>query len=83
MSKRSLVLTLCLSLFAPLLTFAASKSEKKGSDKVIRHVLLISVDGLHALDVTRYITSRPQSALAELSSHGTMFTDANTPQLAT
>src|SRR6266404_4840712 len=82
MSQRSLVLTLCLSLSTTLLTFAAGKAEKKGSDKVIRHVLLISVDGLHALDVTRYITSRPQSALAELSSHGTMYTEANTPQLS-
>jgi predicted AlkP superfamily pyrophosphatase or phosphodiesterase len=78
-SKRSLVLTLCFSLFASLLTFASAHSEKRGSDK-IRHVLLISVDGLHALDVTRYITSHPQSALAELSSHGTTYTDANTPQ---
>jgi len=48
----------------------------------VDHVLLISVDGMHALDAARYIASHPQSALAELSSHGTMYTDANTPQLS-
>jgi len=43
------------------------------------HVLLISVDGLHALDVERYIQANPKSALAELSSHGTRYTNARTP----
>ncbi len=45
----------------------------------IEHALLISVDGLHALDVQRYIGSHPNSALAELSKHGTTFTNARTP----
>jgi len=29
----------------------------------VRHVLLISVDGMHALDVARYVESRPNSTL--------------------
>ena len=82
MSKRSLALTLCLSLSTSLLAFAARKSEKKHSEQAVQHVLLISVDGLHSLDAARYIASHPQSALAELASHGTMYTDANTPQLS-
>jgi hypothetical protein len=45
----------------------------------IDHVLLISVDGLHALDVARYIESHPNSALAELSSHGITYSNARTP----
>jgi len=45
----------------------------------IKHVLLISVDGLHALDVSRFVDSHPTSALAELSHHGTTFTNARTP----
>ena len=45
----------------------------------IKHVLLISVDGLHALDVSRFVDSYPTSALAELSHHGTTFTNARTP----
>jgi len=45
----------------------------------IKHVLLISVDGMHALDVANYVAKNPQSALAELSSHGITFTNARTP----
>src|ERR1700726_274152 len=45
----------------------------------IDHVLLISVDGLHALDVARYVEGHPNSALAELSSHGITYSNARTP----
>src|SRR5499427_10532990 len=45
----------------------------------IQHVLLISVDGVHALDVARYVRLHPQSALAELSRHGITYTNARTP----
>jgi hypothetical protein len=51
----------------------------QGSLPNIRHVLLISVDGLHALDVARYIEVHPGSALAELSRHGVTFSNARTP----
>ena len=46
------------------------------------HVLLISVDGLHALDVERYVAANPKSALAELASHGTTYSNARTPSLS-
>jgi hypothetical protein len=45
----------------------------------IRHVLLISVDGLHGLDVANYVESHPNSALAELSGHGVTYSNARTP----
>jgi Type I phosphodiesterase / nucleotide pyrophosphatase len=45
----------------------------------IDHVLLISVDGLHALDVARYVEKNPGSALAELAEHGTTYSNARTP----
>src|SRR6195256_5097079 len=45
----------------------------------IDHVLLISVDGLHALDVARYVEVHPNSALAELSEHGITYSNARTP----
>ena len=45
----------------------------------VDHVLLISVDGLHALDVARYVEGHPNSALAELSSHGVTYSNARTP----
>ena len=41
--------------------------------------MLISVDGLHALDVARFVESHPHSALAALAEHGTTFSNARTP----
>jgi predicted AlkP superfamily pyrophosphatase or phosphodiesterase len=48
-------------------------------DARIRYVLLISIDGLHALDVSRFTESHPNSALAELARHGVTYSNANTP----
>ncbi len=42
-------------------------------------MLLISVDGLHALDVANYVANHPQSALGELASHGVTYSNARTP----
>lgn len=44
----------------------------------IDHVLLISVDGLHALDVANYIASHPHSAMARLARHGVTYSNAST-----
>ncbi|HEY0803110.1 MAG TPA: alkaline phosphatase family protein [Steroidobacteraceae bacterium] len=49
------------------------------ADGDIKHVLLISVDGLHALDVAKYVKSHPGSALDELAEHGVTFSNARTP----
>jgi len=43
-----------------------------------RRVLLISVDGLHALDLENFIHSHPNSTLAQLSSSGVTYTQAST-----
>ena len=44
-----------------------------------KHVLLLSVDGLHQADLAQYVRSHPRSALASLVSGGTQFTGAQTP----
>jgi hypothetical protein len=59
---------------------AAADRQKGEGEREVRHVLLISVDGLHALDVAKYTASHPHSALAELASHGITYSGANTPQ---
>ncbi|MEA3182833.1 MAG: hypothetical protein QOI59_6356 [Gammaproteobacteria bacterium] len=41
----------------------------------VRHVLLISVDGLHALDLTNYVADHKDSTLAALSRHGVTYTN--------
>jgi predicted AlkP superfamily pyrophosphatase or phosphodiesterase len=49
-----------------------------GGDKHIDHVVLISVDGLHALDVENFVKTHPDSTLAELAHHGVRYTSAST-----
>ncbi len=44
-----------------------------------RHVLLLSVDGLHQSDLSWYVRTRPQSALAALVRGGVDYTSARTP----
>jgi hypothetical protein len=73
-TARRVLPTLLAAVFAWLLpSLAAAQSSN------IKHVLLISVDGMHALDVANYVAKNPQSALAELSSHGITYTNARTP----
>jgi Type I phosphodiesterase / nucleotide pyrophosphatase len=75
--KRNLVLASCLLLLGSLFATAGN-----GPDKSIQHVLLVSVDGLHSLDVANYVANHPSSAMAQLASHGVVYSDANTPQLS-
>jgi hypothetical protein len=45
----------------------------------VRHVLLLSVDGLHQSDLDLYVRQHPTSALAQLTGDGVEFTRAQTP----
>jgi arylsulfatase A-like enzyme len=54
----------------------------QGNDEerpAIRHVVLISVDGLHQTDVEHFVASHPGSTFAELAKHGVEYSDAHTP----
>jgi predicted AlkP superfamily pyrophosphatase or phosphodiesterase len=42
----------------------------------IRHVLLLSIDGLHEVDLANFIAAQPGSALAALAGHGVQYTNA-------
>ena len=46
-----------------------------GGRREIKHVLLISVDGLHALDLANFVAAHPDSNLAALSRHGVTYTN--------
>src|ERR1700729_3688131 len=54
---------------------AATADEAPLESHQIKHVLLISVDGLHALDLSNYVASHADSTLAELSRHGVTYTN--------
>lgn len=73
-------------LLAGLFTFlggvalAAGKAPGEPLGKAPRaaqRVLLLSIDGMHGLDLSNYIRSKPDSALARLSAHGITYTNAH------
>lgn len=43
-----------------------------------QHVLLISIDGMHGIDLQNYISAHPQSALAGLANRGVVYSNAYT-----
>src|SRR5262249_27973031 len=57
---------------------AQADSEGRLDRDRIHHVLLISVDGLHAVDLSNYVQKHPESTLAQLSEHGVTYTNAST-----
>jgi hypothetical protein len=68
--------TLSLSLLVPSFARADNKDG-------VKHVLLISVDGMHEVDLQRYVGAHPSSSFARLLAHGVHFTDAHTSGLRT
>src|ERR1700733_220615 len=59
--------------------FAAhADNDSLARDFRVKHVLLISVDGLHALDLANYVASHKDSTLAALSQHGVTYTNNST-----
>jgi Type I phosphodiesterase / nucleotide pyrophosphatase len=79
LKQRLLAVALSAGLIGATIPAAARANDGLGEGQKIKHVLLISVDGLHALDVARYAESHPNSALAELSGHGITYSNARTP----
>ena len=49
------------------------------TDHPAARVLLLSVDGLHAVDLANWVAGHPKSALAELTKRGVTYTNAHTP----
>ncbi len=76
MKKSISAVALSLALLAGTSPVHADSDELRTGK--IKHVLLISVDGLHALDLTNFVASHQQSTLAQLNSHGFTYTNAST-----
>jgi hypothetical protein len=78
---RMAIFALGFSLLGALQPLTTRANDDSGRDHKIKHVLLISVDGLHALDVANYIADpkHSHSALAELAGHGIIYSNAHTP----
>jgi predicted AlkP superfamily pyrophosphatase or phosphodiesterase len=78
LKQRLLAVALSIGLIGATIPAPASADEL-GEGHKIKHVLLISVDGLHALDVANYVSAHHNSALAELAGHGITYSNARTP----
>ena len=79
MSTRNLFSRLLSMLILCSCSFSSAASAKDKDKNDIKHGLLISVDGLHALDLAGFVDSHPNSALAELSRHGITYSNTRTP----
>src|SRR5580765_5485962 len=55
-----------------------STNSMYGDDHKVRRVLVISIDGMHALDMALWVKNHPTSALGKLSGQGLNFTNAST-----
>ena len=66
---------LLVSLCFGAATSAAPITKDKSS---IKHVLLLSIDGIHAVDLARYVQRAPGSTLASLSAIGVTYSAAST-----
>ncbi|MGO9078718.1 MAG: alkaline phosphatase family protein [Streptosporangiaceae bacterium] len=66
-------------LGATATTSAATAAPRGGDGARIRHVLLISVDGLHQQDLSWYVRTHPGSVLAALDRRGVEYSHAMTP----
>jgi hypothetical protein len=69
---------LAASLLVSPLQVSAAGNGASSSGQTVKHVLLISVDGLHALDLANYVNAHQNSTLAKLSRSGITYTNAST-----
>jgi Type I phosphodiesterase / nucleotide pyrophosphatase len=67
------------SALASAAAATARPGDGRGHHGDVRHVLLISVDGLHQQDLRWYVRHHPDSTLAGLAGRGTDYSHALTP----
>jgi hypothetical protein len=78
LSTRALLLACAGGLVASTLA-AAGPVTASARESSAKHVLLLSVDGLHQTDLVWYVGTHPSSALAKLVRGGVEFSNAHTP----
>lgn len=68
----------CAAIALTLATSARSDDARQTGARSYAHVLLVSVDGLHASDLKYYVAAHPRSTLAVLAKHGIVYPRAQT-----
>jgi hypothetical protein len=65
-----------LALGAAAISAALALAAPAQAAQRFAHVLLISIDGLHEVDLARFVAAHPDSALAGLARHGITYANA-------
>src|SRR5260370_24853971 len=73
-TTRSIAVTSLLCLSPALFTSALYADD----DAKVSRVLVISIDGMHSLDLALWVKNNPTSALAQLAARGMNYTNAST-----
>jgi len=68
----------CVAVLFSCAAGIANGANRGNSDHKVRQVLLLSLDGFHALDLENYRQSHPASTLAVLVARGVSYTNATT-----
>jgi predicted AlkP superfamily pyrophosphatase or phosphodiesterase len=68
---------LALVILASVSLGAQAPRGRLPANRRVQRVLLISIDGFHAIDLANYVRMRPASALARLGSRGVTYTNAH------
>ncbi len=76
-ATKRLTLAVALSLSCGLATSARADDDAR--QPRAKHVLLVSVDGLHQADLDWFVNANPASTLAQLVRHGVAYRNAQTP----
>ena len=81
MKFKQTLLSLAVSMILSTATVSANSDNESEENAAIaiKHVLLISVDGLHQNDLDWYVQNNPNSAMAAMVANGTSYNEARTP----
>jgi len=72
------IVALFAGLCLPVIFQIRSVNAQNQPFVTVRRVLLLSIDGLHGLDLATFVRSHPNSELGKLSSSGVTYTEAST-----
>src|SRR5438067_7940028 len=68
----------CAPAVLALVSILSGTKSAYADDHKVRRVLVISVDGMHALDMALWVKNHPTSSLGQLSAQGINYTNAST-----
>src|SRR6266550_991692 len=79
-ARLSAISACVISLLAPIRAKAQLPGQNRPAPRrdSVQHVLLLSIDGMHSIDLANLVKDRPDSALAKLSRHAVTYSNAST-----